>query len=171
MLFGSNDRLSIVQKGGRRTLPLSVDSHLAFHRFVASWKRTVTDTLSFSVSPALGWTKQSAQTQGAGTGGFANPQSADVTILTGEIRSEAILHIFLPILLFEAGLHMDVRRMMDDVAPILTRAPLADAAADAAPAVSPHAEMPEPVPVEASEEIPTEAARAAAAASRAAPHR
>ncbi|TMA15663.1 MAG: TonB family protein, partial [Deltaproteobacteria bacterium] len=88
-LFGSNDRLSIVQKGGRRTLPLSVDSHLAFHRFVASWKRTVSDTVSFSVSPALGWTKQSAQTQGAGTGGFANPQSADVTILTGEIRSEA----------------------------------------------------------------------------------
>jgi len=89
LLFGSNDRLSIVQKGGRRTLPLSVDSHLAFHRFVASWKRMVSDTLSFSVSPALGWTKQSAQTQGAGTGGFANPQSADVTILTGEIRSEA----------------------------------------------------------------------------------
>ncbi|WP_052120746.1 cation:proton antiporter [Inquilinus limosus] len=43
----------------------------------------------------------------------------------GEIRSEAILHIFLPILLFEAGLHMDVRRMMDDVAPILTLAVVA----------------------------------------------
>ncbi|WP_225766887.1 cation:proton antiporter [Inquilinus sp. Marseille-Q2685] len=43
----------------------------------------------------------------------------------GEIRSEAILHIFLPILLFEAGLHMDVRRMMDDGATILTLAVVA----------------------------------------------
>lgn len=43
----------------------------------------------------------------------------------GELRSEAILYIFLPILLFEAGLNMDVRRMMDDVAPILTLAVVA----------------------------------------------
>jgi CPA1 family monovalent cation:H+ antiporter len=42
-----------------------------------------------------------------------------------EIRSDAILHIFLPILLFEAGLGMDVRRMMDDLAPILTLAVVA----------------------------------------------
>ncbi|MGO4722932.1 MULTISPECIES: cation:proton antiporter [unclassified Inquilinus] len=42
-----------------------------------------------------------------------------------EISSEAILYIFLPILLFEAGLGMDVRRMMDDLAPILTLAVVA----------------------------------------------
>ena len=51
-----------------------------------------------------------------------------------------------------------------DVAPVLTRARFADAAADAAPAVSPHAEMREPVPMEAPKEIPTEATLAAAAA-------
>src|SRR5437764_6528424 len=45
LLFGSSDALTVVQKGGRRTLPLSVDSRLAFHRFVASWKRMVSDTL------------------------------------------------------------------------------------------------------------------------------
>ena len=89
LFFGSDDKLSIVQKGGRRTLPLSVNSHLGFHRMVTTWKRDVSDTLSLSVSPALGWTRQSAQTEGAGPGGFANPQSVDVTVLTGELRAEA----------------------------------------------------------------------------------
>jgi len=62
----------------------------------------------------------------AGAMGGGGPVSEFAHALTGgEIRSEAILHIFLPILLFEAGLHMDVRRMMDDVAPILTLAVVA----------------------------------------------
>ena len=89
LFFGSDDKLTLVQEGGRRTLPLSVDSHLAFHRIVGAWKRTVSDTLSFSVSPALGWTRQFARTEGAGPSGFANPQSLDVTVLTGALRSEA----------------------------------------------------------------------------------
>ena len=89
LFFGSDDKLTIVQEGGRRTLPLSVDSHLGFHRIVAAWKRTVSDTLSLSVSPALGWTRQSARSEGAGPAGFANPQSLDVTVLSGELRSEA----------------------------------------------------------------------------------
>jgi len=58
--------------------------------------------------------------------GGGGPLSEFAHALTGgEIRSEAILHIFLPILLFEAGLHMDVRRMMDDGATILTLAVVA----------------------------------------------
>ncbi len=88
LFFGSDDRLSIVQSGGRRQLPLSVNSHLAFHRIVGSWKRALSDNVSLSVSPALGWTWQSAQTDGAGQRGYANPQTVDVTILTGEVRSE-----------------------------------------------------------------------------------
>src|SRR4051812_10785917 len=89
LFFGSDDRLSIVQRGGRRALPLSVNSHLAFHRIVATWKHAVSDTVSLTVSPALGWTKQSAESEGVGPAGFANPQSADITVLTGELRSEA----------------------------------------------------------------------------------
>ncbi len=89
LFFGSDDKLTIVQKGGRRALPLSVDSHLGFHRIVGAWKRTVSDALSFSISPALGWTRQSVDSEGVGSGGFANPQSVDLTILTGELRSEA----------------------------------------------------------------------------------
>jgi TonB family protein len=89
LLFGSDDKLTVVQEGGRRTLPLSVDSHLGFHRLVGTWKRTVSDTLSFSVSPALGWTRQSAAAAGVGPGGFAAPQSIDLTVLTGELRAEA----------------------------------------------------------------------------------
>ena len=89
LLFGSDDRLSVVQKGGRKTLPLSVDSHIGFHRAVLGWKHVVSDTLMLSLSPALGWTKQSFSSLGAGAGPFANAQNADVTILTGEMRGEA----------------------------------------------------------------------------------
>jgi len=88
LFFGSDDKLTVVQQGGRRALPLSVDSHLAFHRMVVSWKRVVSDELSLSVSPALGWTRQAVATEGAGPGGFANPQSVYLTVLTGELRSE-----------------------------------------------------------------------------------
>jgi len=89
LFFGSDDRLKIVQEGGRRTLPLSVNSHLGFNRIVANWKRSLSDAWSFTISPAVGWTRQSAQTEGVGPGGFANPQSVDITILTGELRGEA----------------------------------------------------------------------------------
>ncbi|MGH6959328.1 MAG: cation:proton antiporter, partial [Dongiaceae bacterium] len=42
-----------------------------------------------------------------------------------EISSEAFLYIFLPTLLFEAALAIDVRRLMDDLAPILLLAVVA----------------------------------------------
>jgi CPA1 family monovalent cation:H+ antiporter len=42
-----------------------------------------------------------------------------------EISAEAILVIFLPALLFEAALAVDLRRMMEDIAPILTMAVVA----------------------------------------------
>jgi CPA1 family monovalent cation:H+ antiporter len=42
-----------------------------------------------------------------------------------EISPEALLYIFLPTLLFEAALMIDVRRLMDDVAPILLLAVVA----------------------------------------------
>lgn len=89
LFFGSDDKLTLVQKGGRRQLPLSVNSHLAFHRVVGEYRHTFSDDLSLSLSPALGWTRQTASSEGVGAGGFANPQSADVTILTGELRAEA----------------------------------------------------------------------------------
>jgi monovalent cation:H+ antiporter, CPA1 family len=42
-----------------------------------------------------------------------------------EISAEAIIVIFLPALLFEAALAVDLRRLIDDIAPILTMAVLA----------------------------------------------
>jgi CPA1 family monovalent cation:H+ antiporter len=42
-----------------------------------------------------------------------------------EISSEAIIVIFLPALLFEAAIEVDFRRLMDDMAPILTMAVVA----------------------------------------------
>lgn len=86
--FGSDDKLSIVQKGGTQQLPLALDTHLAFHRMIFDWKHTDRDW-TFSLSPALGWTKQSFSSDAEGRGPFGLPQTADVTILTGEIRGEA----------------------------------------------------------------------------------
>jgi monovalent cation:H+ antiporter, CPA1 family len=42
-----------------------------------------------------------------------------------DISSEVLLHIFLPILLFETALAVDVRRLFDDIAPILLMAVVA----------------------------------------------
>ncbi len=42
-----------------------------------------------------------------------------------ELPAEVLLTIFLPVLLFHAGLTIDVRRMLDDVAPILSMAVVA----------------------------------------------
>jgi len=88
LVFGSSDALTVVQKGGRRTLPLSIDTRLGFHRAIVSWKHELSDTLSLNVSPALGWTRQSFSAEGAGPGPFAQPQTGDITILTGELRGD-----------------------------------------------------------------------------------
>ena len=88
LLFGSSDALTVIEKGGRRTLPLSVDARLAFHRAVVTWKRELSDELGFMVSPAIGWTKQSFASEGAGQGAFSQPQTGDITVATAEIRSE-----------------------------------------------------------------------------------
>lgn len=51
--------------------------------------------------------------------------SAGATLASLELSSQAILTIFLPILLFHTGLTVDVRRMVDDIAPILLLAVVA----------------------------------------------
>ncbi len=42
-----------------------------------------------------------------------------------ELSSDTLLHLFLPVLLFETALAIDVRRLMDDIAPILLLAVIA----------------------------------------------
>lgn len=42
-----------------------------------------------------------------------------------DISAEVFLYVFLPVLLFEAGLVIDVRRLMDDIAPVLLMAVVA----------------------------------------------
>jgi TonB family protein len=88
LFFGSDDKLSIVQKGGTQTLPISLDTHLAFHRAIFDWKHTSGD-LTLTLSPALGWTKQSFSSDAEGLGPFGQPQTADITDLTAEVRGEA----------------------------------------------------------------------------------
>lgn len=59
-------------------------------------------------------------------GGLAGPVGDFFKSLVElELSSETLLHIFLPILLFETALAIDVRRLMDDIAPILMLAVVA----------------------------------------------
>ncbi len=90
LLFGSSDKLTVVQKGGRRALPLFLDTALGFHRAVVTWKHALSGELGFAVSPAVGFTKQSFSTAGAGPGPFAQPQTGDITDLTAEVRAELV---------------------------------------------------------------------------------
>ena len=87
LLFGSDDKLTVAQSGGRRSLPISANLHIGFHRLVAEYKHSWSDDLTLSVSPALGWTKQSFDSVAPGQGPFGQPQTADITVLTGEVRS------------------------------------------------------------------------------------
>ena len=66
-----------------------------------------------------------------GAGGLGGPDSTSAlvrtltTVATERVTSEVFLTLFLPVLLFQTGLVMEVRRMMDDIAPILVLAIIA----------------------------------------------
>lgn len=77
--------------------------------------------------------------------GWAPPMLADLldTIEYFEISSETFLMVFLPVLLFETALAMNVRRLLDDIGPILMMAVVAVVVCTvvvgfAVSAVSPH---------------------------------
>ncbi len=57
------------------------------------------------------------------------PMAGGVGVLGGigalTLGSDAIVYLFLPVLLFQAGLTIDVRRMIDDIAPVLLMAVVA----------------------------------------------
>ena len=57
------------------------------------------------------------------------PMAGGVGLLGGlgalNLGSDAIVYLFLPVLLFQAGLTIDVRRMIDDIAPVLLLAVVA----------------------------------------------
>jgi CPA1 family monovalent cation:H+ antiporter len=55
-----------------------------------------------------------------GGGGFSGDMLSAIGHL--EIPAEAILYLFLPVLLFEAALAVDVRRLLDDMGPVLLMA-------------------------------------------------
>ncbi len=89
--FGSDDKLSLVQKGGTRNNNISVDTHTGFHRFQVSWKRQVSPSLSLSIQPVLGFTSQDFSASGAGPGTFALPQTGTLFDLSAGLRADARL--------------------------------------------------------------------------------
>ena len=88
LVFGSDDKLTIIQKGGKRTLPLSLDTHIGFHRALLAFRHAVSDVLEVTVQPAVGWQVQSFSVDGIGQGAFSQPQSANVTDVTAALRAQ-----------------------------------------------------------------------------------
>jgi len=65
--------------------------------------------------------------------GWSGEIDAFAAILTGlPLSSNTYIYVFLPLLVFEAGIATDVRRMIDDAAPILLLAVIATVVATAA---------------------------------------
>jgi len=91
LAFGSDDKLSVVQKGGSRNQPISLDTHISFHRLQVAWRRQAASGLSLSVAPVLGFTETSFSSSGAGPGTFALPQTGRLFDFSAGARAEARL--------------------------------------------------------------------------------
>ena len=89
LVFGSDDKLTVIQKGGKRTLPLSLDTHTGFHRALLGFRHAVSDTLDLTVQPAVGWQVQSFAVEGIGQGAFSQPQSANIADVSASVRAQA----------------------------------------------------------------------------------
>ncbi len=88
LAFGSDDKLEVVQKGGKRVIPLSVDSHVGFNHFSATWKHAISATLNLRLTPAFGLDRQSFSSSGAGQGTYADSQSGSINDTSLGLRSE-----------------------------------------------------------------------------------
>ena len=88
LLFGSDDNLALVQTGPKLAQPLSVDSHIGFHRLHGTWKHALGTDLQLVVSPALGIATTSFSTSGTGQGTFGGAQSGHLDDLAAGLRGE-----------------------------------------------------------------------------------
>jgi TonB family protein len=88
LVFGSDDKLTITQRGGRVNNDIALDTHVGFHRLQLSWRRQVSPELTLSAAPVLGFTEQSFSASGAGPGTFALPQTGRVFDWSAGLRFE-----------------------------------------------------------------------------------
>jgi len=88
LIFGSDDKLTITQKGGKLNNDISLDTHVGFHRLQAAYKHSISSDFTVLVSPSLGYTQQSFSTAGGGSGTFALPQTGRLIDWSGGLRVE-----------------------------------------------------------------------------------
>ena len=88
LFFGSDDKLTVIQKGGKRALPLSLDTHTGFHRALVGYHHAFSDAVELTVQPAVGWQVQSFSVEGIGQGAFSQPQSASIVDVTASVRAQ-----------------------------------------------------------------------------------
>lgn len=88
LAFGSDDKLDVLQKGGKRVIPLVVDSHVGFNHFSATWKHAISDSLNLRLTPAFGLDRQSFSSSGVGQGTYAQGQAGSLNDTSLGLRSE-----------------------------------------------------------------------------------
>jgi hypothetical protein len=110
LVFGSDDKLAVTQKGGKLNTDLSIDTHVGFHRVQLSWKRQVSPELTLTAAPVLGFTEQSFSSDGAGAAGYSQPQSGRLLDWSAGLRAEAR---YRPKLSATGGIEVELRGGVD----------------------------------------------------------
>ena len=88
LLYGSNDSFEQIG-GGRGSVPLATGRRIGFHRARLAWDHRVSDELSLTLAPMLGFDLSDSTTSGAGPGVFARPQSQTERTVSSGLRAEA----------------------------------------------------------------------------------
>jgi len=88
LLYGSDDGYSTVGGGGGSVQPLVNGLHIGFHRAKLTWDHKISDTLSLTVSPMVGYDLSDHNQQG-GLAAFSAPQSDEERTFAWGLRSEA----------------------------------------------------------------------------------
>jgi TonB family protein len=86
--IGTDDKLTVIQRGGKLPQPINLDTHTGAHQLRFGWRRTAGD-LTLSVAPLAGVLAQSFDTSGAGQGAYRNEQSARLLDWQLALRAEA----------------------------------------------------------------------------------
>src|SRR5205085_7085552 len=88
-LYGSDDSFAQVG-GGRGSVPLALGQRIGFHRARLAWDRRISEELSVSVAPMVGFDLSDSNSSGAGAGAFSRPQSQSERTLSTGLRAQAV---------------------------------------------------------------------------------
>lgn len=88
LFYGSNDSFQVVG-GGEGSQPIANGLRIGFHRAKLTWEHKLSDAVSLTASPVIGFDLTDHSSQGSGAGAFAGGQSEMERTLSYGLRGEA----------------------------------------------------------------------------------